>query len=185
MSDKRYIKLSKKMSYFLRHHPDEAGLVLDEEGMVPIATFIRAINKQRGFGWVTERDLEILESTSDKKRFRIEGGRIGARYGHNRDIRQIKHGDPIDPPDLLYHGTPRRVVSSIMKQGLLPQGRQFVHLSVDLQTAEKVGRRRDGRPLILTIRARDAQAAGIDFYSPTPDTYLARKIPPEFIDMKK
>jgi len=36
-------------------------------------------------------------------------------------------------------------------------------------------------PLILTIRARDALAAGVVFHSPEPKRYLAQAIPPEYI----
>ena len=181
MSRKLDIKLSKTMSYLLRHHPDEAGLVLDEEGMVPIEALVKAINKRRGFGWVTEEKVRHVVKQSDKQRFRIEGARIGARYGHNRKIRTVKPGTPIEPPEILYHGTPRRAVPSILKQGLLSQGRQFVHLSATPDTAQKVGTRRDKQPAMLLIKARDAHKAGINFYAPTSETYLAEHIPPKYI----
>ena len=185
MSRKRHIKLSKTMSYFLRHRPDEANLVLDSEGMVPISDLIGALNKRRSLAWVTERDIDHVVEHSEKKRFHIKDGRIGARYGHNRKIREVQPGEPITPPDTLYHGTPRRVVASIMKQGLLPQGRQFVHLSPDIETAQNVGGRRDHKPTILIVHAQKAHAAGIKFYAPTDATYLAERIPPEFIEVKK
>jgi len=184
MSSKRYVKLSKTMSYFLRHHPEEANLVLDSEGMVPINDLIGAINKRRSLAWVTERDIDHVVEHSEKKRFHIKGGRVGARYGHNRQIREVEPGTPITPPEMLYHGTPRRVVTSIMKQGLLPRGRQFVHLSPDIETAQNVGGRRDKQPTILIIHAQKAHAAGIKFYAPTDATYLAERIPPEFIEVK-
>ena len=185
MSNKRYIKLSKTMSYLLRHRPEEGKLVLDSEGMVPIDSLIRAINKRRGFGWITRRDIDHVIEHSEKKRFHIKGQRVGARYGHNRQIRDVQPGKPIIPPVTLYHGTPRRVVASIMKQGLLPQGRQFVHLSPDIETAQSVGGRRDKQPAILIIHAEKAEATGIKFYAPTDATYLAERIPPEFIEVKK
>jgi len=179
------IKLSKTMSYFLRHHPDEAGLVLDEEGMVPIEALVSAINKRRGFGWVTEQNIRHVVKSSDKQRFRIQEERIGARYGHNRKIRIVKPGTPIEPPELLYHGTPRRAVPSILKQGLLSQGRQFVHLSATPETAQNVGNRRDRQPAMLLIKARQAHAAGINFYAPTSETYLAEHIPPTYITVMR
>ena len=40
------------------------------------------------------------------------------------------------PPDVLYHGTARRFLESINENGLLPQSRQYVHLSQDNETAE-------------------------------------------------
>ncbi len=60
------------------------------------------------------------------------------------------------PPENLYHGTARRFIQSIMKNGLLPQGRQYVHLSQDLETAQKVGERRDNKLIILINDAKRA-----------------------------
>ncbi|MBA3531208.1 MAG: RNA 2'-phosphotransferase [Ardenticatenales bacterium] len=181
MVSERYVRLSKTMSYLLRHRPDEAGLVLDEAGLVPLSEFLGAINKRSGFGWVTEVDIREVVETSDKKRFRLEEGQIGARYGHNREINAVDPGEPVEPPEILYHGTPRRAVALILQQGLQPQGRQFVHLSTGVETAQMVGSRRDERPTLLRIRAGDAHRDGILFYAPTPDTYLAPQIPPEYI----
>lgn len=61
-------------------------------------------------------------------------------------------------------------------------GRQYVHLATTRAEAERVGVRRARSPAILTIRARAAHCAGIAFYSPDPDHFLARSIPPEFIE---
>lgn len=184
MAEDRFVRLSKTMSYLLRHRPDEANLALDEEGMVLLTEFLEAIN-QRGFGWVTEEDVRRVVESSDKQRFRIEGERIGARYGHNRRIAAVDPGDPVEPPEILYHGTPRRVVAAILKQGLQPQGRQFVHLSTTPDTAQMVGERRDEQPAMLLIRAREAHAAGVAFYAPTPDTWLAPSVPPDYIQLEE
>lgn len=43
------------------------------------------------------------------------------------------------PPDILYHGTGEKYVSSIDKEGLLPKSRLYVHLSKDEDTAVNVG----------------------------------------------
>lgn len=185
MAEDRFVRLSKTMSYLLRHRPDEANLELDEEGMVPLALFLEAINQRGGFGWVTEEDVRHVVETSDKQRFRIEGESIGARYGHNRRIAAVDPGDPVEPPDILYHGTPRRVVAAILRDGLQPQGRQFVHLSATPDTAQMVGERRDDQPAMLLVRAREAHAAGISFYAPTPDTWLAFSVPPTYIELQE
>jgi putative RNA 2'-phosphotransferase len=181
MNQDQQTKLSKLMSYLLRHHPEEAGLTLDAAGMVPLATLVAALRQRPGYGWVNAEAVHEVVAKSDKQRFHIEGDLIGARYGHNRQITEVDPGEPVVPPEILYHGTPRRAVPAILAAGLQPQGRQFVHLSATPETAQNVGQRRDQRPAMLLIRARQAHAAGIAFYAPTPDTYLSKGVPPEYI----
>ena len=45
-----------------------------------------------------------------------------------------------------------------------------------------MGVRRALSPLILGVRARAAHATGIVFHSPEANHFLARSIPPEFIE---
>ena len=78
-----------------------------------------------------------------------------------------------EPPAVLYHGTARRFVASIMENGLLPQQRQYVHLSQDLETAEIVGKRHDGKPCILVIDAKRAWEDGVKFYLGNEKVWLA------------
>lgn len=59
------------------------------------------------------------------------------------------------PPDILYHGTARRFLSSIKINGLLPQGRQYVHLSQDISTAQSVGLRRDNKPCVCKLMQKE------------------------------
>ena len=60
-------------------------------------------------------------------------------------------------------------------------GRQYVHMSADIETAEQVGRRRDNRPVILTIEAKRAAADGIKFYIGNDKVWLADQIPPQYL----
>jgi putative RNA 2'-phosphotransferase len=61
--------------------------------------------------------------------------------------------------------------------------RQYVHLSLDRETAVKVGSRHTAHPVIVTVRAAEAHDAGIDFYHPEEAVYLAKRIPPQFLDL--
>ena len=85
------------------------------------------------------------------------------------------------PPDILYHGTARRFLSSIKINGLLPQGRQYVHLSQDISTAQSVGLRRDNKPCVLQIDAKRAWEDGILFYFGNEKVWLADVIPSKYI----
>jgi putative RNA 2'-phosphotransferase len=87
------------------------------------------------------------------------------------------------PPPILYHGTSQRALAAIRREGLRPMGRQYVHLSPDPETATLVGARHDEQPVILTVRAAEAHAAGVVFHQADEAVYLAKHVPAEFIEM--
>ena len=45
-------KLSKYMSYLLRHHPEKAGLPFDKEGFVALDDLVKAISSNPQWSWV-------------------------------------------------------------------------------------------------------------------------------------
>ena len=74
-----YTKLSKEISYALRHAPWEYELELDSEGLVYVEQLINAINESGNYDRpITIRDLEHIIEISDKKRHEIHGGKIAA-----------------------------------------------------------------------------------------------------------
>jgi putative RNA 2'-phosphotransferase len=91
--------------------------------------------------------------------------------------------EPIVPPAILYHGTTHKAAQIILKDGLKPMKRQYVHLSVDTDTAVQVGKRRDSEPAILKIDAAKAHSDGVKFYKGNDKVVLADYIPPEYISM--
>lgn len=175
-----YTKLSKEVSYALRHAPWEYELELDSEGFVPIEQLINAINESGNYNRpITINDLERIIEISDKKRHEIQGDKIRALYGHSIPMHISKQ--KVTPPDVLYHGTTHKAIGSVMNEGLKLMGRQYVHLSVDRETAFSVGRRRDKNPIILLIDSKKAFADGIAFYSGNDKVYLSDSIPSEYI----
>ena len=175
-------KLSKEISYALRHAPWEYELELDEEGFVPVEQLLHAINESGTYDrQVTRADLEEIIRTSDKKRHEIVGDRIRALYGHSVPMSIRK--EPGTPPDILYHGTNEFAMKAIAEKGLLPMGRQYVHMSTDTQMAETVAKRRKGRVLILKIDAKQAMADGIEFFVGNDRVWLAKHIPPQYISV--
>ena len=116
---------------------------------------------------------------SDKKRHEISGEKIRALYGHSipqRIRRELKA-----PPEILYHGTARKFVQAIQEKGLLPKSRQYVHLSVDTETALQVGKRRDEQPVLLKVRALEAYNEGVRFYLGNDKVWLADNVPSKYI----
>ena len=175
-----YTKLSKEISYALRHAPWEYELELDSEGFVPVDQLLTAINEGEKYGRpITKSDLEYIIENSDKKRHEINGDKIRALYGHSTPMRISK--ETIIPPDQLFHGTTHKALEAIMNDGLKPMNRQYVHLSVDTETACQVGKRRDNKPVILTIDSGKAYNDGICFYKGNDKVILADNVPKEYI----
>ena len=138
-----------------------------------------ALCKDKKWRDVSENDLIIMIDKSEKKRHEINNGKIKAFYGHSIAMRIVK--EEKKPPEVLYHGTARRFLYSILKTGLLPKGRQYVHLSQDVETANNVGKRHDVRPCLLKIDANQAFADGIKFYYGNEKVWLAYEIPIQYI----
>ena len=127
MNNSRLIKISKFLSYHLRHHPDKLGLQLEPGGWVSVEELITAATKRRFY--LTLEELKEVVERNDKQRFSFnsQGNLIRANQGHSIDIDlQL---EPIIPPNVLYHGTGHRAVKSILSEGLRKMSRHHVHLS--------------------------------------------------------
>lgn len=168
--------LSKLMTKILRHTPEEFGIVLDpEDGSCSIHTLLEAIQAQPKWASITVDDIEQVVRNSEKQRFAIEGERIRARYGHSHERVHYTAGEP---PAILYHGTNKKALASILMEGLNPIHRQYVHLSESTNFASLAGSRR-GELVLLKIDTLRAKQSGIDFYFAGNEVWLADRVAPE------
>ena len=175
-----YQDLSKEISYALRHAPWEYELELDDEGFVPIDQLLAAINEGSNYDrHVVESDLDEIIRSSDKQHHEIVGTKIRALYGHTTPVKIARTA--AEPPKILYHGTARRFCEAIMAEGLKPMARHYVHLSVDVDTAKRVGSRRDSSPALLEVDAMKAFEDGLVFYRGNDKVWLADAIPPKYL----
>jgi putative RNA 2'-phosphotransferase len=172
------VQLSKFLSFVLRHKPETIGLALDAEGWAAIDDLIAKANAA-GTPFARD-DLLHVVATSDKKRFSLsaDGLRIRAAQGHSVSVELGLL--PKAPPAVLYHGTATRFVEAILSEGLKPQSRQQVHLSLDEATAHRVGQRH-GRPVIFKVDAQRMHAQGLKFYVADNGVWLTDHVPPEFL----
>lgn len=134
--------LSKKMSFALRHRPEQFNLVLDNEGWVEMATFAHKLG-------TTVEIVQQVVAQDSKQRFTVQNGKIRAAQGHTIPVK-IKFATPT-PPAILWHGTTEEAYKVIQKTGLLPMQRQHVHLSATKEQAEIVGSRRKGKLVLLKV----------------------------------
>jgi len=171
-------RLSRFLSYILRHEPGKFSLSPNGDGYVPISGLLDQIRKKDRWRWVTKQHLIEVVERSEKKRFEIVGNKIRALYGHTFE-NEIYYRS-VAPPEYLFHGTARRNIEKIDQEGLLPMKRQYVHLSVTPEDAYKVGLRRDKNPVILKISALKAHDQGIKFYK-AGNLFLAKRISRKYV----
>jgi putative RNA 2'-phosphotransferase len=172
------VATSKFLSLVLRHRPDVIGIALDAEGWVFVEDLLAAC-AQHGRA-ITREQLDAVVRTNDKQRFAFsaDGSRIRANQGHSLPVDWGLV--PVEPPELLYHGTVPRFLESIRRDGLTKGNRHHVHRSPDMQTATKVGQRR-GRPIVLVIEAGRMFRDGHNFYRSENGVWLRDAVPPAYL----
>jgi len=172
--------LSRVVSHALRHEPWLYELELDDEGWVSIDLLLNSLrtydNKWKNLNSI---DLINMISASDKIRHEISNDRIRALYGHSIPGKLLKI--PGKPPNILFHGTASKNLALIYREGLRPMNRQYVHLSTQIEIAEQVGKRKDPKPIILTIVAKEAYEHDVIFYQGNEQVWLVDALPPNFI----
>src|SRR5690606_6460336 len=154
-------------------------LELDAEGWVRIEQLADALRGPGEWADLTVSDIEEMVASASKRRLEIQDVRIRALYGHSLPMKIAKN--PTSPPAVLFHGTSPQAWPQISAAGLLPMGRQYVHLSPDVDMAAAVGSRKTQVPVILRIDGEAAHAAGVTFYEGNDKVWLADAVPPEFI----
>ena len=174
------VRVSKRLSFVLRHRPDSVGLRLDPQGWVAVDDLLGAL---AAHGLVLSReDLDRVVATNDKRRFAFDGTgtRIRASQGHS--VRVDLGYRPEPPPAELFHGTPRRLLAPILAEGLRPGRRHAVHLSGDVATARAVGARR-GEPVVLRVDAAAMAADGAVFTRSANGVWLTEAVPARYLSV--
>lgn len=132
------------------------------------------------FPEVTEEQIRALVSGADKKRFELKDGKVRATYGHSFPVDLGL--EAVEPPPQLYYGTARDLAQSILRKGLRPRDRQYVHLSPSVDEAVAVGKRWDPAPAIIVVDALAACAEGVRFFASGP-LFLAESVSAKFLSL--
>jgi putative RNA 2'-phosphotransferase len=172
---------SKLISYWLRHDPNDGNLIADEFGWVSTGNLLKSLNLK---GQKLDLDdVRSLNFSFDKIRweFNEDESKIRATHGHSIPI--VLLGQSVTPPKTLFHGTSTKKVSSIIKTGILPMQRRFVHCSETIEMAIEVGKRH-GKPIIIEIDAEGLSKEGAKFFKTGDNVWLTDKIPSDFISLK-
>lgn len=166
--------MSKFLSLILRHKPQIVGLQLDEHGW---ANVDELISRVKGL------DLAILEkiiATDEKQRYSFSEDKKLIRANQGHSIPVDLELEELNPPEILFHGTTEKFSAAISAQGLKKMSRLYVHLSADVETAEKVGRRR-GIPKIFVVESAKMLADGFKFYRSVNGVWLTEYVPAKYL----
>ena len=179
-NQKNLTKISKYMSMILRHRPEAIGLQLDSHGWADVRELIRGIKAR--YPDFSREMLEEIVRTDEKQRYSFDqhGMRIRANQGHS--VHVDVDMEEKDPPEILYHGTGRKSLSSILEKGLLPGNRLFVHLSGDTETARKVGARH-GDPVIFIVHAGQMARDGYAFRISANGVWQIPQVPVQYLEL--
>ena len=163
-----HIKESKRLAYLLRHS-DLPGY----NGWVKASVVLGDLG-------LSLQDLQQIVESDNKGRFEFSEDKSSVRalYGHSIDVNLGL--EPTIPPLVLYHGTAEKYIDSIMKEGLRPRKRNFVHLSETIDVAKQIGIRH-GSPIVLSIDTVAMLRAGYKFYKAQNGIWLTGDIPPKFL----
>ena len=174
----------KKMSQFLclvlRHKPEILKLFIDSNGYTRVDMLLLNLNKSQHHDGLTLDELKEIVHNDDKKRYSLVGedDYIRCNQGHSLPYVDIMF-ERYTPSKDMYHGTSPDLEAVIMRDGLTPQSRNYVHLSTDLETARTVGKRHSKKdaPIIFKIN----KDAPLTFYITDNGVINVKSVPPEYL----
>lgn len=139
-------RTARKLVQLLRHDP---GVVTTSKGWCTLADLQLELQARLGPVDVSDEALRRFVENDDKHRLEriiIDSTVMyRARYGHTipdvfPDMTNTAHWMSDSVP-LLYHGTTSAALPEILKHGILPMQRRFVHLTTSIELARNVGQR--------------------------------------------
>lgn len=153
---------------------DRFGLFLTNEFAAVLQTHSKLLAED-DFAETLDRVIQSLIAT---EKLEIRGSRIRALYGHS--LRGIIVGQLKWPEIPMFHATSRRHLDSILEHGLRPQGRTWVHLTSEIEYANRIFKNHsfDGHPVLLEVDASRLEDHDVTFRRPNSHVWLANFIPP-------
>ncbi|XP_032819970.1 tRNA 2'-phosphotransferase 1 isoform X1 [Petromyzon marinus] len=165
------VRLSKTLSYALRHGAHRLGLHMGSDGFVDVQELLA----QRSLAGYEEADLRRVVESNDKQRFALRAHpttgslQIRANQGHSLQVEELDlqpitlHGS--DLPECAVHGTFARHWPSILRDGLSRRGRAHIHMAPGEPGAEGViSGMRGNCEIAIYIDIEKALQDGIPFY---------------------
>lgn len=178
--DNNASKISKRMSFALRHGAEELKLTMRPDGYVRLNDLLRA----KGFRGTSESLIYDIVRNCPKQRFQIleDSGVTYIRANQGHTINSVQDSlllEPITPTNIrdisiAYHGTYRNSVAAILATGLSRMRRNHIHLTPRTETGVDgvISGMRGNADTIICVDIAGALAAGIPFYRSSNNVIL-------------
>lgn len=154
------IKISKRMSYELRHNKN-IGIKMDSAGYVNLKDFAEKINS-------SIKIIKTIVEEDPKKRYSIKKikniDNIRANQGHSIETNLSDLLMPITletSPKYIVHATKLKNIKSIYRNGLDKINRTHIHFSPD---EDSVTLRRHGVDCLILVDIKRAISEGVNFF---------------------
>jgi putative RNA 2'-phosphotransferase len=172
--------LARMLTYILSHRPDEFGLVLSEEGFIPIKLLLQALSGEPGWGFVRRYHLDQVVGLMSPPAFEVVSEQIRALTPGPPQLRR----DPEEPPPaLLYAAIPPKAHGKVWEEGLKPAPERDLVLAASPELAIKLGRRRAPDPILVIVQAQGAVRRGLSFTGYGEGLYLAPALPRDLLQL--
>ncbi|MBC8246838.1 MAG: RNA 2'-phosphotransferase [Deltaproteobacteria bacterium] len=166
-------RLSKFMAYVLGRHPDEFGLVPDPTGYVKMKELLKAVCEEEGYRHIRKSHLDEILISLPEPPIEIEGTMIRAKHREHLP----KPVKTTALPKHLYTCIRKRAHSHILENDITPMGIAFVVMSASKEMAERMGKRIDPEPVLLTVQSEKSMERNVQFYRMGDNLFLADTIP--------
>lgn len=166
-------QLSKFITYVLGRRPDEFGLVPDPNGFVKIKELLKAIREEDDWKYVRRSHIDEILITLPNPLIEINDNFIRAKHRNNLPEHTLSH----DLPKLLYTSVRRKAYPFVLDKGIFPLGYSHVILSSSRDLAERMGKRLDPLPVLLTILVQKSVDNGVVFYQAGESIFISESIP--------
>jgi len=165
-------RLSKFITYVLGRKPAEFGLASDHNGYIKIKEFLRAVCEEEGFKYVRRSHIDEILMSLPNPLIEIDGNFIRAKFRDNLP----KQNPTYNLPKLLYTCVRRKAYPNVFIKGIFPMDFSRVILSSEPEMAERIGKRKDQLPVLLTVQTQKSIAEGIVFYEAGDTLFLSESI---------
>ena len=173
MNEEQTEKISRKLSWLLRHGAEQEALSMDAAGWVKIADVLSCVR-------ITRAQLDQVVAENNKRRLQVAGDRVRCMQGHSlegmpvtRDALERSWAVWTDDGS-IWHGTRPSALPGIAQHGIQAVSRTHVHLAATLDST--VGKR-TGTPVMLEVSPAKLRASGIDVFESPNGVLLARQVP--------
>ncbi len=170
---KQIEQFAKFTTYVLGRHPDEFGLFTDDNGYVKIKEFIQAVTETDGWRHVRNSHINDIMLMLNDPPIEVDEKSIRARDRSRLDPPVICES----PPKTLYVCITHKSYSSVLDKGIHPTAHTRIICCKDREMAERIGKRRDNQPIILTVNVQKMMDQEITFLYAGDLLYLTDVVP--------